>query len=169
MGNWRLIALVVALFAIMMIAAGCPEDQPVSEDSSEGSESEQAEDSESVDLDEDVDEESDENADDTGDVAANDEEDDSDSSESTAGQLYDSVEVGMTREQVEELAGRPPTMTNELETEALGEIVNLIYQSGPSTQPDVVTISLQGDEVKTVVLGEWTDGSINTKIKGIGR
>ncbi len=168
MGNWRLIAMVIALLAIMMVAAGCPEDQTASEDSSESSESEQSEDSRSDDSDEDVDEETDEAAEDTSDEEASDEEDDSDSSESTAGQLYDSIEVGMTREQVEELAGRSPTMTNELETESLGKIVNLIYQSGPSTQPDVVTISLEGDEVMTVVLGEWTDGSINTKIKGIG-
>lgn len=151
-GNWRLIALVAALLAIMLVAAGCPEDQATNDDTSDSSESEQSEDSGS-----DEDDAADES----------DEEDDSDSSGSTASQLYDQVEVGMTRDQVEELAGRSPSMTNELETEELGKVVNLIYQSGPSTQPDVVTISLQGDEVKTVVLGEWSDGSFNTKIKGV--
>lgn len=75
-------------------------------------------------------------------------------------EIYDAVSLGMTEEQVKEVAGEP-AMTSSAEIQQLGEVTNLVYSSGM----DSITVSVQNGSVKMIVIGEWNGDKLNTRSK----
>jgi len=78
-------------------------------------------------------------------------------------EIYSEVELGMSEEQVWEIAGRPD-ITSQVEDETLGTVLQMIYSNDHSL--DNVTIMFDDDKAALIVLGEFTeDGEIDVKTK----
>lgn len=81
----------------------------------------------------------------------------------TVTEVYDEVQLGMTEEQVWEIAGKPD-ITSQADIEGMGSAMNMIYSDDHSL--DNVTVSIQNGTVKLIVIGEFdADGAINARSK----
>jgi len=77
-------------------------------------------------------------------------------------EIYGELELGMSEEQVWEIAGEPD-ITSQADVEGFGNMLELIYSDGHSL--DNVTIMLEDGTVKMIVLGEFDGDRIDVKSK----
>ncbi len=80
----------------------------------------------------------------------------------SVGEIYDEVELGMSEDEVWDIAGEPD-MTSQVNDKYLGVVLELVYSDGHSL--DNVTVMFDDGKVSMIVLGEFDGERIDVKSK----